>query len=262
MLCALEEPVNDSELAALADTNYFDAFATLGRAGGAPMLEEGNLLCIASATRVPQFNILFVTGPLNRPVPTLTKGIAFFDGLRLPFVMRIRDGIDPPTERAAEALGLSLSTSVPGMALFPVPQAPSPPKGLEIERVGRDRFDVFREVMAAGFGMPMNIARAFLTEAALEFQSIEWYLGSVDGQPVTTSTLLKTGRSAGVYNVATLGAYRRGGLGEAMTWHAVGQGARAGCDVSILQASEMGQAIYERMGYRLVAPYRTYSRTG
>jgi predicted acetyltransferase len=71
---------------------------------------------------------------------------------------------------------------------------------------------------------------------------------------------VKSGTTAGIYNVATLPSHRKRGYGEAMTWRAVAGGAAAGCDVAILQASQMGRPIYERMGFRLVAPYRTFHR--
>jgi len=65
---------------------------------------------------------------------------------------------------------------------------------------------------------------------------------------------------AGVYNVATLAAYRRRGLGEGMTAHAAQEGARAGCRMASLQSSEMGLPVYTRMGFRTVAGYRTFVR--
>ncbi len=65
---------------------------------------------------------------------------------------------------------------------------------------------------------------------------------------------------AGVYNIATLPAYRRRGLGEALTWHAVSRGAEAGCTIASLQTSEMGESIYTRMGFRRWASYPTYGR--
>ena len=76
--------------------------------------------------------------------------------------------------------------------------------------------------------------------------------GSVDDVPVSTAHVGVTGRTAGIYNVATPPEHRRHGYGEALTWAAVAEGGHLGCDHSTLQASPMGAPIYRRMGYRQV----------
>jgi N-acetylglutamate synthase len=73
--------------------------------------------------------------------------------------------------------------------------------------------------------------------------------GSVDNVPVSTALVAVTGSTAGVYNVATPPEHRRLGYGEALTWAAVAEGRRLGCDHSVLQASPMGAPVYHRMGY-------------
>lgn len=252
-----------TDLAAFTDTNYFESFRAMSIAAGSPVSDTGRVLCVSTGAPVAFLNIAFVTRPLGDPERELTAAMAFFDELGLPFVVRVREGVDPAAEAAAEALGMPYSDTVPGMALFPVGPPPANPPGLRIERAGdRAGLAAFQRVMAAGFGMPIDIARRLITLATLDVPGIECYLGYVDGEPVTSSTLCRTGRTAGVYNVATIESHRKRGLGEAMTWHAVTRGAQAGCDVAILQASEMGRPIYERMGFRLVAPYRTFHRPG
>jgi predicted GNAT family acetyltransferase len=89
---------------------------------------------------------------------------------------------------------------------------------------------------------------------------VELYLGEAGGRAVAASTLVQTGSTAGIYNVATVNAFRRRGIGEAMTWHCVSYGLDSGCSLAVLQASSMGRPVYERMGFRTVAPYRTFHR--
>ncbi len=110
--------------------------------------------------------------------------------------------------------------------------------------------------------MPMDLARRLLTLHTLSAPGAEFYVGYVDGEPVASSALIATDGTAGVWNVGCLPSHRRRGIGEAMTWHAVRRGAEIGCDIANLQASEIGQPIYERMGFSTVAPYKTFVRPG
>jgi GNAT superfamily N-acetyltransferase len=141
--------------------------------------------------------------------------------------------------------------------------APDVPAGLEI-RTAREgpALDEHRRIVATVFGMPLEMVERLFTDAMMTSREIETYVGYVEGEAVATSALLAFERVAGVYSVATLPEARGRGFGEAMTWQCVRRGAELGCVISALQASEMGRPIYERMGYRLVSPYRTFHRPG
>jgi predicted acetyltransferase len=84
------------------------------------------------------------------------------------------------------------------------------------------------------------------------------YVGYLNGQPVTAGLGWQTGRTIGVYNIATIPTARRRGFGEAMTARVVDDGAAAGCDVAVLQASSMGRPIYERIGFQISVRYTGY----
>ena len=84
------------------------------------------------------------------------------------------------------------------------------------------------------------------------------YVGYVDGDPVVSGMGWRTGRTVGIYSIATIESVRRRGYGAAMTARVVADGVVAGCDVAALQASEMGRPIYERLGFRTVVRYAAY----
>jgi ribosomal protein S18 acetylase RimI-like enzyme len=83
-------------------------------------------------------------------------------------------------------------------------------------------------------------------------------VGYVNGLPVTAGLGWRTGRTIGVYNIATIPTARRRGFGEAMTARVLADGEAAGCDVGALQASSMGRPIYQRLGFRTVLRYTGY----
>jgi GNAT superfamily N-acetyltransferase len=148
---------------------------------------------------------------------------------------------------------------VPGMVLAPMP--PPAPDAAPVEIVPvRDERDCATgaQVLAAAFGMPPAASGQLFSSRLAGAHDVRAYVGRIDGAIVATSMLIAAGGVAGVWAVATLDAYRGRGIGAAMTRHAVDEGARLGCTSACLQASEMGQPVYERMGFRTVAQYRTY----
>jgi GNAT superfamily N-acetyltransferase len=255
--------MNDAELLARADANYFDSMRIIAPAiDGGEVRERGGLLIAATGLPAAMLNMALVTRPLADAPALLSDAVAYFDNRGLPFLARVREGVDEDSERAAEALGLEYRDSVPGMVLHPLPAAPPDRARLEVRRVEDiPSLERYAEVLAKGFGMPPELGR-LAPPGLLAAPDVSLYTGFVDGEPVATSALIMTCRVAGVYNVATLEAYRRRGFGEAITWHAVLEGAAAGCRMASLQASEMGRPVYERMGFRLLAGYKTFVRPG
>ena len=130
-------------------------------------------------------------------------------------------------------------------------RAPPPPDGLEITVVSDAAgLEIARDVGARGFEMPREFMNVLAAESMLDDPTVMMVIGSVDDVPVSTALVGVTGKTAGIYNVATPPEHRRRGYGEALTWAAVEEGNRLGCDHSTLQASPMGAPVYRRMGYR------------
>ena len=88
---------------------------------------------------------------------------------------------------------------------------------------------------------------------------VRLFTGRLDGRPVATSIAIRSGDVSGVYGVGTHESARRRGVGTAVTWAAVEAGRAWGCDTIVLQASDMGLPVYERMGFRTVVSYETFA---
>jgi len=183
------------------------------------------------------------------------------------FVLNLRAGRDDRFLPLARTLGLVPMGEhpwMPGMALHPIPDVlPVPPAGHEIRRVTDDAgVEDHVQVASAGFGMPVRVVRSIVDVEIAKDPSTALYVGSTDGVAVTSGLGVRTGRAIGIYNVATREAARRKGYAEAMTRRIAADGAALGCDVAVLQASEMGRPIYERLGYRTVVEYVGYVEPG
>jgi ribosomal protein S18 acetylase RimI-like enzyme len=254
--------MNEQEIVARADANYFESMRTFAaQIDTGEVRERASLLIVATGLPVAMLNMAFVTRPLSDAATLLSEAAAYFDGRRLPFLVRVRESVDKESERAAEAFGLAYRDSVPGMVLYPIPGTPPQRSHLDVRRVtDMPSLVQYADVLAAGFGMPPELGRAFVSPGMLSLTDVSLYTGFVDGEAVATSALFMNNHVAGVYNVATLDAYRRRGFGEAITWHAVQEGMQAGCQMASLQASEMGKPVYARMGFRHMIDYKTYLR--
>ena len=182
------------------------------------------------------------------------------------FVVRLRDGLDDRLIPTLERAGLAPQddeTRTPGMAAAPIDGdlvAAHRAQGLEIRRVtDAAGIEAHRHVVTAGFGSEPSVAQGTACLALLERPECTVYVGVADGEPVVSGLGWRTGRTIGVYSIATVEAARRRGYGAAMTGHVVADGRAAGCDVAALQASEVGRRIYERLGFRTVVRYAAYA---
>jgi ribosomal protein S18 acetylase RimI-like enzyme len=75
------------------------------------------------------------------------------------------------------------------------------------------------------------------------------FLGVLDGQTVATTEVTLGGGVAGLYNIATLPAVRRRGIGTAMTLDALRFAQDAGFETAILQAAPEGISLYTRLRF-------------
>ncbi len=78
-----------------------------------------------------------------------------------------------------------------------------------------------------------------------------FYLGCIDGVPVSTLHLLIDGATAGVYAVETLKAHRGQGISSTLMRRAIMDARAAGCDAVVLSTATDGYAetLYARQGF-------------
>lgn len=77
-------------------------------------------------------------------------------------------------------------------------------------------------------------------------------------KPVAAATTIITGEVAGIYYVGTLNEYRGNGLGAYIAQESSNLGFDAGAKLLILQASELGERVYKKLGYKGISHYKSY----
>jgi ribosomal protein S18 acetylase RimI-like enzyme len=154
--------------------------------------------------------------------------------------------------------------------VLPITSRPPPlPVGFEVRPV-RDadgRRDL-AQVCATGFGSPTaegvielgpDAIDDLVPSVACALDSAVALLVGYDGvTPVASAVLFVVGRIAGIAGVATIPAYRRRGLGTALTWAAVREGAERGCTCATLAALGASFDMYRKMGFIHVCNHRAY----
>jgi GNAT superfamily N-acetyltransferase len=244
------------ELGRLADVNLAQTWALLARLMGVPVGRAESAVFVATGLDAAFFNGVYVAGPTHDPDAVVRDAIAFMSEQGVPWLLWVREGVDDELLAAGRRAGLTDAGGPPAMALASIGAPPEPPAELDVVVIdGPAGVDTFRDVTARGFEMPIDFTTRLVSEATLADPGIAAVLGTVAGEPVSVALVSVTGATAGIYMVATPDQHRRRGYGAAMTWAAIREGARLGCDHVILQASELGAPVYRDMGFVDIGRY-------
>jgi hypothetical protein len=248
--------MKSEELARSGDRNLVETWALMAPLIGGTTGEWGGGTFVSSGIPLSFMNGVFVTDPVDDPDGVIAAASEFMAEHGMPWLLHVRAGVDDALVDAARRAGLVVGDGPPAMALAPIPPSPPRPDGLEITVVADgDDLAVVADLTARGFGMPLEVAAHFSSPANLGEPRLVQVIGRVEGEPVTSATVVVTGTTAGIYNVATPAEHRRRGYGAAATWGAIEQGVASGCDLAVLQASDLGAPVYRAMGFVDVGRY-------
>lgn len=218
----------------------------------------GSITAASSGIDVPLFNRIFVFESPSRG--SLTAAVEWMTDRDVPFWVTATTPLVDAVGALAADLGLRRTDeSQPGMALTDLDGIPSNESTVEITAVEDPAgLDDWLDITGQVFGLPPDKAREVTTDSILTDDRIAMFLGRVDDEVVASGQLVQSGGVAGVYTIGVDEQYRRRGIGEAMTWAVLRAGRRAGCEVGVLQSSEMGYSLYERMGFEPVVDYHHF----
>jgi len=135
--------------------------------------------------------------------------------------------------------------------------------GWHVDRVTtKPQLDAYEHVLSLGFGEGPREARwvcAMYDRIGLAGDT-DWghYVGSLAGTPVATASIFLGAGVAGLYFVSTAPAFRRRGLGMAISYTALAGARDLGFRAGVLGSSPMGHAVYRRLGFRDVCDIDVY----
>jgi GNAT superfamily N-acetyltransferase len=223
----------------------------------------GAIRCSSVGAPIPLFNQAFV---FEEPVvDELAQATSWLSERNVPFWVTAPESVAHAVADMAESAGLNpTSGTMPGMALAPLADLPAEANGdVDIQPVTAASALANVAVVAGdAFGAPPDVARMLAPASMLDDDRCFWFVGYVDGDPAVCGQLLRTADVAGVYTIAVREQFRRRGLGAAISRAALAAGRDSGCSVGVLQASPMGEPVYDRMGFETVTPYHLFVASG
>ena len=256
----------DRELAALEHENWISYLTGVASCHArTTVARSGGVITLLTGLPMDWFNQILIEGEEATPAAVL-DAVTRARAAGIDFVVRLRQGFDDrliPTLLEAGLEAEPPEAATPGMVAFPIDRdaiANQDAPGLDIQRVTDDAgLDAHRRTATAGFGADPALAEGTVCADLLDRPDCMVYVGYADGRPVVSGLGWRSGRTIGVYSIATIASARRRGYAAAMTARVVADGALAGCHAAALQASEMGRPIYERLGFRTVIRYTAYA---
>lgn len=237
----------------------WDGFARLqtllgGHAAGGVVLERDGLVAsvVPSAADSPTLNAAVAVDPrvASGHLPELTERY------RVAKVRRWGMWLDGEATVAAEALagaGMVRTASSPGMGLGSLPEDAAGngrPRSADLATVGR-----INDLAYGNYD-----ARLERTLTPLPNGILNAYRIDLDGGPAAVALALHHGDDCGVSFVATVPKARRRGLATRLMRQALAAARGAGCTSSTLQATELGERLYEHLGYRRLCLMQLWER--
>ena len=219
---------------------------------------DDGLTLYSSGAQHPQLNgVMWLgSGELATRVVEARRRLA-----GLPWLWWVSSDSDPETLATLLAAGGQQVGVAPVMAIRTDAVRTLPgPADLRIERLQEGSpLTPWVTAYAPAMGvMEADIPLVVAAEAARTDDpgSLTRFEGRIDGEIVGVSELLIADGVAGVYLVATAEAFRRRGVGAAMTSAALALAREHGFPVATLQASPLGEPLYRAMGFSTVAEYQ------
>jgi len=248
--------LSSSSLAVAIKANLYAFFRSFRDSSKAEVHESLDGFRWHTAIPHPWFNgVLSTRPPAEDAARTIGETVAYF---RSREVARFTWWLAPdlePTAWAQQLLphGFQFDDSTPGMALD-LTALPAPAQHrLTIRQVeDRETLAAWAHTFILGYEIPEAMTTVFLEliDSLGTHPPFYHYLGYLNDKPVAASTLFVGAGVAGIYNVATLAEARGQGIGSAMTLAPLRAARDMGYRAGVLQSSEIGYRVYQRIGFR------------
>ena len=256
------------QMALALDANKIASGMLLSTLPHATLHEEPGLLWFETGIALDAYNGVLRTRLSRESLPAAAKRVlAYFKERCLPFHWHIGPSSQPADcGDLLEAQSIRLDEAEPGMGIDLLSLGedhPALPDLLIEEVLAESQLHDWAQTTFCG-APPEAVDCLFTANSGLPRglgSPSHLYLGTLAGRPVATVKLFYGAGVAYIGRVVTIPAYRRQGIGTAMTLHAMRTARRAGYRIAVLTASPMGISIYRRLGFIQCCVISTYAWT-
>lgn len=257
---------------AALEANLWSLWRNFGRGPGCSLVDEPGLLRFETPIAQAPYNAVMRFAPDEDLAADgrIEAILAHYDERGVPLLWVVHPTARPhDLEDRLSDRGLSLDASVLGMVgeLAALPEPGPPPPEVEIVEARASEDDDVVELIAWRYQLPPEAA-AILRETyrvlgvGAPGASTRIWVAMMDGRPVSKAVLHVGGGVAGLHGVATRPEARGLGLARWLTLKAFDAARRSGIAWGVLHSTPMAESLYERLGFRGVAPFRLYATPG
>jgi hypothetical protein len=254
------------EIVYLSDLNLAEFTREMARwNSSSEIIEQDDIIIIKGADRSPITNVSMCL--YREAVPkgeeTLDRIASYYRPLNSSYSVHVRKHVDGNLDAACRAANLVLVADSPGMMVQDsIPEKPLP-EGITIKPV-TDALTAndFVSVVVDSYqslGMPVEVATNIFRTPWRCLKPYNYLVVGYKGNVPSSCAMVMMSQSiAGVYWVGTIQGARGQGLAEACTRTVTNEALRRGAGCVVLQASQMGEPLYLRMGFKTITSYPWY----
>lgn len=246
--------------------NLYEFFHFFQRAPQTEWVEDTRWLRWRTPVLHPWFNgVLARQLPAEGDEPWVAETVAYFRSYDQPsFTWWLQPHLPPDSwDRYLRPQGLRPDANTPGLAieLAALREEAAPLADFCIVPVeDQATLQTWTRTLVQGYELPQTWEHDlfhFMAGLGLDFP-MRNYLGYLGDQPVATANGFYAAGVVGVQFIATLPAARRKGIGARLTLAPLLEARQRGYRAGILQASEMGYPVYERLGFQKLCAMQHY----
>jgi ribosomal protein S18 acetylase RimI-like enzyme len=246
-----------------SNETFHEVWAMYARGLGGEVIEQTGIVATWAGVQWPMVNVLFLADPIQNVSELRSRldSVAAYTGRKEQFGMLVAcDSWLLSTRADANAVfteyGWVQISEGTGM-VCEKPAAAVSVQDLEYRRVdSKELRQAAADINAAGYGVPIEMAREALDSEALWGEDCFGYVGYFNGSPVATSTTYARKGYLYVALVATLPEFRSRSFAKAITIHSINEaGKSSGFQRTILHATPMARSLYESLGFRTVTTF-------